>query len=329
MEGSDEVDSKDEKWEKRLNTGERHDVTATLDHLSSIGAAWARTSMRLDAYKGKERTDELHHAEDYRIYEKRSRRSRRKSPSDDAEWDMQHGDTIHPVAFMNARLSTKRLKTKDIDGPNLSVDTTVCDVSVEEAPGALLNHCWQRAVHLASNPIQLDDGDDHPTQTESIELGDKVKYSTKKAIRLCESLKLDLAVEELTCLNCHVQFDSTTKLRRHYYGLSNQRGCCWRLIEQKNHELMGQALQAEVIAVSKQVCQILGTTVFRNGVPPTQPLIWEDVLNVFDSLLEKNSKGQVANTIQLSSNQLPLGLNSQVVDAVRRRLLDRYSAGPR
>ncbi|KAI2511109.1 hypothetical protein MHU86_3244 [Fragilaria crotonensis] len=329
MEGSDEVDSVGEQCEKRLNAGERHDVTVTLDHLSSIGAAWARTSMRLGAYKGKECTDELHHAEDYRIYEKRSRRSKRKSSSEDAEWDIDHGDTIHPVAFMNARLSTKRFKTKDIDGANLSVDTTVCDVSIEEAPVALLNHCWQRAVHLASNPIQLDDGDDQPTQPESTELDDEVKYSTKKAIRLCESLKLDLAVEELTCLNCHVQFDSTPKLHRHYYGLPNQRGCCWRLIERKNHELMGQALQAEVTAVSKQVCQILGKTVFRNGLPPTDPLSWEDVLNVFASLLEKNSKGQVADTIQLGSDQLPLCLNSQVVEAVRRRLLDRYSAGPR
>ena len=329
MEHSDDDDSMDGKCEKRLNPDERHDVSATLDHLSSIGATWLRTCQRLDAYTGNEFPDELHHAEDHRIYEKNSRRSRRDLSSADAEWDIDHGDTIHPVAFMNARLSTKRLKTRDVDGPNLSVDTTVCDVSMDEAPEALLNHCWQRAVHLASNPIHLDDGDDQPTQTDSYEQDDTLKYSTKKAMLRCETLRLDLAVDELTCLNCDAHFDSTAKLRRHYYGLSNQRGCCWGLIERKNHELIDQALQAEVTAVTKHVCQILAEAVFRNGQPPSKPLTWEDILNVFASHLEHQSKGQGENTSQANNRKLPLGINSEVMEAVRRRLLERYSAGPR
>lgn len=331
MDKQNDRESEDEKFEKRLNPHERHDVTTTLDHLSTVGARWAWTADRLDDCKRIANvTEEYPHVEDHRIFEPKYGPYGRKRPQNDSEWNIDHGDTIHPIAFLNARLATKRFRNDDVvDGLNLSVDTTVCDVSADDAPDALLNHCWQRAVHLASNPIYINEVNAQPNGDESETDTSGEKYSATKAMLRCEALNLGLPDDCLTCPSCTVDFDSNQQLRTHYFGASNQRGCCWRRIDEKSHELINQALQAEVKAATKQVCQILAKNVFRDGRTQQEPLNWVAVVSILSSFVVQHSKGEATDTIQSDDTHLPISLNAQVMEAVYRRLLDRYSSLPK
>jgi hypothetical protein len=71
----------------------------------------------------------------------------------DGQWDIEHGDSIHPIAFSMARLAQLPPKDNDqikMDGNNLSIGTTDISLQRSEVPRALLLKCWERAVHAAS-----------------------------------------------------------------------------------------------------------------------------------------------------------------------------------
>jgi hypothetical protein len=90
--------------------------------------------------------------------------------NNDEEWNIEHGDTIHPLAFANARLSqgpplrtnssstttTTEQKDKErMNGKNLHVSTTDTSLPSLEVPRALLLKCWERAVHAASCTMRM------------------------------------------------------------------------------------------------------------------------------------------------------------------------------
>ena len=71
----------------------------------------------------------------------------------DNQWDIEHGDTVHPLSFSKARLSQIPPTEEErewMDGKNLSIGSTDLYLSESEVPRALLLKCWQRAVHAAS-----------------------------------------------------------------------------------------------------------------------------------------------------------------------------------
>jgi hypothetical protein len=49
----------------------------------------------------------------------------------------------------------------------------------------------------------------------------------------CEALNLGVSDDSVTCPSCDIDFVSNHQLRKHYFGASNQRGCCWRRINKK------------------------------------------------------------------------------------------------
>jgi hypothetical protein len=71
----------------------------------------------------------------------------------DGQWNIEHGDSIHPIAFSMARLAQLTPKDDDqikMNGHNLSIGTTDISLQRSEVPRALLLKCWERAVHAAS-----------------------------------------------------------------------------------------------------------------------------------------------------------------------------------
>jgi hypothetical protein len=83
----------------------------------------------------------------------------RKNETLDEPWELEYGDSIHPLAFSSARLSSTQMATTTlssaeecdaINGTNLNVATTETSLSEREVPRALLLRCWQRAVDAAS-----------------------------------------------------------------------------------------------------------------------------------------------------------------------------------
>lgn len=74
----------------------------------------------------------------------------------DQNWELEYGDSIHPLAFSAARLSqrlvppTSITELNAINGSNLNVATTETSLAEQDVPRALLLRCWQRAVDAAS-----------------------------------------------------------------------------------------------------------------------------------------------------------------------------------
>lgn len=84
----------------------------------------------------------------------------RKMNNSDINWEVEHGDSIHPLAFAVTRLSESKLPTtatelKTINGYNLNVSTTDTSLSENDVPRALLLRCWERAVHASSMTVPI------------------------------------------------------------------------------------------------------------------------------------------------------------------------------
>ena len=78
----------------------------------------------------------------------------------DKKWELEHGDSIHPLAFAATRLSERTfsmsaIQDQSLNGGNLNISTTDTSLEEEQVPRALLHRCWQRAVHIASQSIPV------------------------------------------------------------------------------------------------------------------------------------------------------------------------------
>lgn len=157
----------------RLRREEREDFVHALEHIVTVGSRVRHTIRRTNEWKSSQQQGtaqtigRMLHAEDVRIYGSTSGYRNSNWPvnvqgakrviQNDSEWDQEHGDSIHPLAFLEARLSDfSPSKRQRIDGQNLSVDKTDCVVSLDEVTRAMLVRCWERAVHAAGSIIRTD-----------------------------------------------------------------------------------------------------------------------------------------------------------------------------
>ena len=119
------------------------------------------------------------HKEDFRIYgdvavgkegfakppwpkqrKKQGPQDNRRMNNSDKNWEIEHGDSIHPLAFAATRLSQKIISTsaaqdQSLNGGNLNVSTTDTSLQEDQVPRALLLRCWERAVHASSQLIPV------------------------------------------------------------------------------------------------------------------------------------------------------------------------------
>lgn len=320
----------EEVFEKRLKRYEKLDVAASLDHLVAVGSKWEQAAHRVTSWDLKTVVSEKHQ-EDERLYSKDYLKLAgwHDSKNRKRKWEEEHGDGIHPLAFSDARLSMKERRQDDVDEKNLSIETTSCDVSTEHVPRALLSHCWQRAVHAVATTVPLSAVKESRYDVAKQPLD----FSSEKAIMKCAALRLSFPKEDeqQVCPSCEVVFDEREQLHRHYYGAPNQRGCCWRLIDRKHHELLDEALQADVKATMGQLFELLGKQVYQRG-SPNKALTWKEVMGILSSVVAQSKRGvgenPVVETLQPDGEQ-PISLNPLVIEAVYRRLVDRYADIPR
>ncbi|CAJ1969362.1 unnamed protein product [Cylindrotheca closterium] len=199
---------------------------------------------------------------------------------DDKAWDVEHGDTINPIAFTTARLSQKVPSAADqgsMNGSNLLVETTNVGLHETQVPRALLLRCWERAVHASSCMASIPKYDVEATavpfsapwgsQTPSSNLDAQSLYNivqeqaarSKKESR--EKMKalgmgnnfLKRALLDLTCSVCSRQFDDRAPLESCFFGgveangpETGFRGCCWSLIKEKQFSKIKSALETHV-----------------------------------------------------------------------------------
>ena len=330
----------------------------------------------------------------------------------DMNWEIEHGDGIHPLAFLSTRLSqSDRTKSNDelkaINGTNLHVSTTDTSLALEHIPRALLVRCWERAVHAASMTIPIrvgpkseisqhgreqPDNGDVPSSTlfgvSMLGLGEPktnnllfipehtpireppfvIKqretardYSATRA--KCRSLGINLSksdlpigLAKLACPACLRIWESEEALRLHYFGGKNyygggsqEKGCCWNKIPQKQTDVIGQVLQLHAKA---QVDEFIGLVMERAKERIVEPadgkigqkrrrlLNWYDILKFAENTFEssnlirapivnaRDGKHPMFETLQRKSKGVPLVLNPIVLYTVRERLVDRYANLP-
>jgi len=222
--------------------------------------------------------------------------------SDDSEWNVEHGDSIPPVLFRMARLSQEypseeRLRifndaslsrTKTLQSTNITLD----EASV---PRALIERCWERAVHAASNsmfaPItakvtsQTSESNNHLTskmkqsttrscyQYPSSQFDLNTPLSQESCRIKCKSLGIDIESERAktmaiskgeatltkTCPRCTRSFETSNELESHYYG-NGATGGCWRpLVRPRHLDLIDKLLQSHVQSQTDLLLNVIMT----------------------------------------------------------------------
>lgn len=218
----------------------------------------------------------------------KSRSSAKGQKYDDSSWNAEHGDAINIVAFTKARLSQKIPTPADqelMNGSNLLVATTDAGLYETQVPQALLQRCWERAVHASSCFTSMSKvGVEAPETTDASSSTSPTPKNTQqslyntvqerasrskkdsvekmKAVGLGNYFKNAVRLYQLKCPVCSRQFEHRVELERCFFGgleasapsETGFRGCCWSLIKEKQYSMIESALVAHV---NTQVAGIL------------------------------------------------------------------------
>jgi hypothetical protein len=333
---------------RRLSREEREDLMHSIEHIVTVGSHIRHTTQRTNEWDNSQQTqgssqanERMMHAEDVRIYGKASGYRMSHWPAsvyatsqetqNDGEWDQEHGDSIQPLAFLEARLSDMpHPKRQRIDGPNLSVDKTDCVVALDEVPRAMLVRCWERAVHAAGSIIQCDGAIQQeiassiqPDATSLVQ--QETEYSYENTVKKCKNLNIHLAANAQACPSCGADFDSSKDLRRHFFG-SQQRGCCWTKIRMTQYDLLDQVLQKEVSDCGNGLVRMIMATLDDRQMEQDEGGLvvrnWNHVIHVLESTY-------VSADAHPSPCMTPTTLNAKVLESVRMRLVERYADMPK
>jgi hypothetical protein len=376
-----------------------------VQHLDNPGQQPRPKRVKWGRYPG----SKVCHAEDLRIYGgKRNRyHPQQLVPSSsnhphqkgvDSEWNLEHGDSIPPIMFRMARLSQeysledelKRFHNEPWAAFAKSLTSTDVTIDQRDVPRALIEKCWERAVHIASNtmvvPITATTSAATATKPSAQETADSKRTyssprSTGKSPRLdrearrkqCESLGIDIESlrtkmrakqggawakednsgdEETTCPRCTRAFPTTEALLDHYYG-----SCCQDMIRPRHLDLIRSLLQTHAESQLDQIGNLfLSQAVAVNS---RAKLDWRDVRRCLQTAVETSTpiptngaahrqrsepRHPVQESIHVASaggngaadadssrhdhQQPPLMLNRMILEAVNRRLIDRYADLP-
>jgi hypothetical protein len=245
------------------------------------------------------------HAEDTRVYGKdglskrswpvtniqqKGMRGRKRNPlqtADDNQWNLEHGDTINPIAFAMASLSQVPVEESQrcmVDGNNLNLKPEA-SLPDDQVLRAMVLRCWERAVHASSTtmvasttttnaaqrgsssvddsttPFPIDMSTQCPSNTAgSNAMMDDERYSSANAIAACKALRIGTISKYMRrpfkCL-CTLEFESNEKLTQHFYGNGKTRGCCWPLVHSEQRSVIDAAFQRHVKAQAHGLLDIV------------------------------------------------------------------------
>ncbi|OEU12580.1 hypothetical protein FRACYDRAFT_243832 [Fragilariopsis cylindrus CCMP1102] len=353
--------------------------------------------------------------ENHHIHRQQNRKTKTRK-SDDTEWNVEHGDSVPPILFRMARLSQEypseeqlRIFNKDASLSRMkTLQSTDITLDETDIPRALIERCWERAVHAASNsmfapiaattttatttnqtpsmiPVQQSTSSRpcHQLHHTGLQI-DMNKPLSQESCRIkCKSLGIDIESERAkaiaiseeatasasasACPRCFRSFENSDGLQEHYYGNDTTKGCCWPLVRPQHLELIDKLLQSRVQSQTDQLLNVIMTQAAapstnndadeiddentaskeRNvtNKKPKRLLDWKNVRSFLQGALDdstslpigasngridaRHSVQQSLQTTVSNESEPPLILNQMVLDAVNRRLVDRYANVPR
>lgn len=338
----------------RLRREEREDLVHALEHIVTVGSCVRHTIRRTNEWKSSQQQGtaqnigRMLHAEDVRIYGSTSGYRHSNWPvnvqgakrvfQNDSEWDQEHGDSIHPLAFLEARVSDlSPSKRQRIDGRNLSVDKTDCVVLLDEVTRAMLVRCWERAVHAAGSIIRTDGAIPQEEEVSIVQSDTASSYSYDNAVKKWRDLNIHFSAHAQVCPTCGSVFDSNEDLRLHFFG-SQRRGCCWTKICMTQCELLDQILRKDVADCANGLVRMIMPTIGNRQVEPGEGSLpvrsWKHIIHVLESTYASAHAHQaksetMAETMHHEPLMTPLDFNSKVLESVTMRLAERYADIPR
>jgi hypothetical protein len=252
----------------------------------------------------------------------------------DTDWEIEHGDQIHPCRFSANVLAAKPPLQLQLPEPaavaaaaaatettstsaaapaaaDTFMDQGKYSISKEEAPRALLLKCWERAVHAAScvaavTEQQVAATNKNTNQSDSAtgtgSKDDSVRYSAAAANEKVQQLQLvnPSATAPFLCPRCQIDCDTSFQLKDHYFGLENHRGCCWPLIEHAERALLGRVLEADLKAQTNSFLHLVLNKLKQPALPKGAKKS-KDPKKIFDwqdvtQLLEQSLAGSIQQT---------------------------------
>jgi hypothetical protein len=169
-------------------------------------------------------------------------------------------------------------------------------------------------------------------------------YSRTAALKKCKewTIRLPKKNQAFTCQNCKLKYETLVKLDAHFHGIGNQQGCCWNVIHKKQREKLDAVLQENIKGHIQAILELVMSKA-KDKIPPkgakrARLINWYDILQYAESeyeqarVIEGSPKRDhpVLETMEIIvyPNRSPLVLNQMVLDALRRRLIDRYADVP-
>lgn len=298
---------------------------------------------------------------------KRTKLERIQSTVSDQNWEIECSDGTNPLHLYQARLSahlpsTDSLKT---ESPGESIPKADSEKSHLEAPRSLLLRCWERAIHAASTAILVptiiaNASSDHSENLEtSSARGSEVetpttasRYTRSNAESFCQSLHLypfnGTTAASFVCPVCSRNCETSEQLRDHFLGSNEYRGCCWILIDTKQRSILDSILVSEAENQINGLMELVveksqADTRQMNEIDTTRRLInWRHILGMLTEQVVRSKlnaspptnaatleHGEVVETLQIGPDEPSLLLNKFVLQAVTRRLVQRYGMLPR
>ena len=322
-----------------------------MDFIVTYGKEVQTISKNLDSLfseKNDNNTNGRIHAEDFRVYNDISytsseyktyetktwpddnsslRKGKTKKIQDlDVEWEQVHGDNVNKNDFANKYL------TKQIEEPFFSSNGSKSD-KTPDILDDLIQKCWERAVHAASNLILINSDKDAG--------GEKQKYaSPEQGITMCQNLGIKFEPKEdkdengnsnVHCL-CGKRLSSLEEASKHFYGNGKRIGCCWSKIKQKQCEVIRSIMRKETLSIIDNYLHLLSPHMNVMKYPrKRRPIDYNQflrhikndaTLNLGSPRTSKNTN--VIDTIDIHSKITPLVLNDEVFISLTSQLFNRY-----
>lgn len=277
----------------------------------------------------------------------------KRKPNVDSGWEFYYGDGINDADFRQKYCSKKRRieigKSNKFLPPSATNDDDTVDNS-RKSLHDLIQRSWDKAVHVAgcalsaskNNEDNLRTGGAHKngTQNNSSDLSCQAAAVVK-----CKELEISFAHINVInnrymceCCRNSFQYVSNKEVIRHLFGSQNRRGCCWKVIEEKQQKLAMKILERETVSIIDNLLQIVFKKIKRKCEDKQnehrhEQIGWKEVYEEMTCALGRSLKYQNDDkvrlpegleTLQTDVNLMPFPLNDNILEIVLSRLVTRY-----
>ncbi len=324
------------------------EIYENMDFIVTYGKEVQTVSKKLDSLLS-EKNDKANgriHVEDFKVYNDISftssehakyeirtwpndnstkrKRKIKKSQNRDVEWEEVYSDTIDKDDF------ARKYLTKQMEEPFFSFKRSQSD-KIPDVLDDLIQKCWERAVHAASNLILIDPDAERKKQIDT---------SPKQGATVCQNLEIKFEPKQdkdeygnsnFYCL-CGERFPSFDEASKHFYGSNIRRGCCWSKIKQKRCEVIRSIMRKETLSIIDNYLHLLSPRISATkNLTRSGPIDYKQFLRHIkdDAALNLGSQTtsestNVIETIDIHSKITPLVLNDEVFISLTSQLSDRY-----